>query len=288
MREGRPSTTAGNIALARAWLTRAGIIDDPYAWRFLSRRQAHAERLLWWSRRARLGQRAFAYLAARTRFYDAVVTDALDAGIDQVVLVGAGFDTRAWRLARPGVQYYEVDHPATQTSKRAHAPNGSGPIYAPADLAAVSLDEVLTEAGLEPSRPSVICCEGLTMYLTAGAIGRLLRSAAAVAARGSRLGVEFGAQVVSERDPHRLLRLLTRVWHEWAGEPIITGIDPATAPDLLTRFGWTVKDILPAPTLQDRYLDPSELPFRFTHAGTFAINAIRAAPTDQVSGDGKQ
>jgi O-methyltransferase involved in polyketide biosynthesis len=125
------------------------------------------------------------------------------------------------------------------------------------------------------------------MYLTAVAIRRLLRSVAAIAARGRRLGVEFGAVVVSERAPHRLLRLLTRVWHERAGEPIITGIDPSTAPDLLTESGWTVKEILPAPTLQTRYLDSAELPFRFTHAGTLAINAIRAAPADQV-GDGKQ
>src|SRR5262245_62116649 len=145
MREDRPSVTAGNVALARAWLSRAGVIDDPYAQLFLSRRQAKVGRLLWRSRRTRLGQRAFAYLAARTRFYDAVVTGALDAGIDQVVLVGAGYDSRAWRLARPGVRYYEVDHPATQAAKRAHAPDGDGPMYVAANLAAVSLDDVLAE-----------------------------------------------------------------------------------------------------------------------------------------------
>jgi methyltransferase (TIGR00027 family) len=285
MREGRPSRTAANIALARAWLTRAGIVDDPYARLFLSPRQADVERLLWWSRRTRLGQRAFAYLAARTRFYDAVVTDALDAGIDQVVLLGAGYDTRAWRLARPGVRYYEVDHPATQTAKRAHAPEGDGPTYVPAELAAVSLNEVLTEAGVQPSQPSVICCEGLTMYLTPVAVKQLLCSAAAIAPRGSRLGVEFGAAVAADRDPHRLLRLVTRMWHRRAGEPIITGMDPSTARDLLTESGWTIEEILPAPTLQDRYLAPTELPFRFTHAGTFAITAKRSATTDAITDD---
>jgi methyltransferase (TIGR00027 family) len=277
VRDGRPSATAGNIAFARAWLTRAGIVDDPYARLFLSRRQADVVHLLWWSRRTRLGQRAFAYLAARTRFYDAVVTDALDAGIDQVVLVGAGYDTRAWRLARRGVRYYEVDHPDTQTAKRAHAPDGRGPIYVPADLAAAALDEVLTEAGLQPSRPSVICCEGLTMYLTAVAVRRLLRSAAAIAAPGSRLAVEFGASAATDRDQHRLLRLVTKLWHLRAGEPIVTGVDPSTAPDLLAECGWTITEVLPAPTLQDRYLVPAELPFRFTHAGTFAITATRSA-----------
>jgi methyltransferase (TIGR00027 family) len=132
MREDRPSTTAGNIALARAWLTRAGIVDDPYARLFLSPKQADVERLLWWSRRTRLGQRAFAYLAARTRFYDAVVTDALDAGIDQVLLLGAGYDTRAWRLAgqvcattrstiQQPRQQYGLTHP-TATARPTYRP----------------------------------------------------------------------------------------------------------------------------------------------------------------------
>jgi O-methyltransferase involved in polyketide biosynthesis len=238
MREGRPSVTAGNVALARAWLTRAGIVDDPYAQTFLSRRQAEVERLLWWSRRTRLGQRSFAYLAARTRFYDAVVTDALDAGIDQV-------RPRRRRLRHPDM--------------------AAGPA------------EVLAEAGLQPSRPSVICCEGITMYLTAVAVKRLLTSLAAIAAHGSRVGVEFGAEVVTERDPHRLLRGLTRLWHARAGEPIVTELDPSDAPDLLAECGWTIEEILPAPALQDRYLDPAELRFRFTHAGNFTVAASRSA-----------
>jgi methyltransferase (TIGR00027 family) len=183
------------------------------------------------------------------------------------------------------VRYYEVDHPATQAAKRAHAPEGDGPTYVPADLAAVSLNEVLTEAGVQPARPSVICCEGLTMYLTAVAIRQLLCSAAAIAPRGSRLGIEFGAAVAADRDPHRLLRLLTRVWHQWAGEPIITSIDPAAAPNLLTESGWTIEEILPTQTLQDRYLEPTELPFRFTHADTFAITAKRSATTDEITDD---
>jgi O-methyltransferase involved in polyketide biosynthesis len=101
----------------------------------------------------------------------------------------------------------------------------------------------------------------------------------------SRLGVEFGAAVAADRDPHRLLRLVTRVWHRRAGEPIITGPDPSTARDLLTESGWTIEEILPAPTLQDRYLAPTELPFRFTHAGTFAITAKRSAATDEITDD---
>lgn len=259
--------------MARAWLTRAGIIDDHHARRFLSRRQANIEELLWRLRRTGLGQRPFAYLAAQTRFYDTVVTNALDAGIDQVVMLGAGYDTRAWRLARPAVQYYEIDQPATLTAKRAHAPNDDGPIYVAADLAEVSMEEALADTGFQPARPSVICCEGLTMYLTDTAIRELLRSAAAIAAPGSRLGVDFGAGVAAGRGPHRSLRFLTRAVARAGGEPIISSLDPAAAPDMLAECGWTVDETLPAPALQDRFLEPSELPFRFDYAGAFAVTA---------------
>lgn len=259
--------------MARAWLTRAGIVEDPYAQRFLGRRQANIERFLWWTRRLRLGQPALAYLAARTRFYDAVVIEGLDSGIDQVVLVGAGYDTRAWRLARPDVQYYEVDHPATQSAKRTHAPDGEGPVYVPADLAEVSLGEALSKAGFQPAKPSVICCEGLTMYLTETAVRELLCSAAAIGAPQSLLGVEFGSAIGAGHGSHRVLRLLSRASARAGGEPIVGAIDPATAPDLLADCGWAIRESLPAPALQDRYLHPDELPSRLTHSGVLAIIA---------------
>jgi O-methyltransferase involved in polyketide biosynthesis len=89
-------------------------------------------------------------------FYDPVVTDALDAGIDQVALVGGGYDTRAWWLADPDVRYSEVDHPSTQLAMRAHAPSGRSPSLVSADLAAVLIDESLTNAGLRTRRPRLI------------------------------------------------------------------------------------------------------------------------------------
>ena len=59
-----------------------------------------------------------ARLAARTRFFDEQVLAALDRGIRQVVIAGAGYDDRALRFRSPGVRYFELDHPATQADKR--------------------------------------------------------------------------------------------------------------------------------------------------------------------------
>lgn len=118
---GRPSPSAENVAAARAHLTRRGILDDIYAERFARRSKRVAFDLL-----ASLSgpARALSWIAARTKFYDQLVIDCLDAGIRQVVIVGAGYDARAWRLARDDVRFVEVDHPATQERKKALAPPG--------------------------------------------------------------------------------------------------------------------------------------------------------------------
>ncbi len=59
-----------------------------------------------------------AHLEARTRFFDAQVLSAMDQGIGQVVVLGAGYDDRPLRFRAPGVHFFEVDHPVTQADKR--------------------------------------------------------------------------------------------------------------------------------------------------------------------------
>ena len=120
--------------MARAHLSRLGVVDDPHAEAML--------RLPWRAMAAALRLPAlrslgtgptFAYLAVRTLFFDAAIRTALDQGVLRVVVVGAGYDSRAWRLARPGVEFIEIDHPDTQADKRRRAPSG-GPHYMPLDL----------------------------------------------------------------------------------------------------------------------------------------------------------
>jgi O-methyltransferase involved in polyketide biosynthesis len=66
-------------------------------------------------------------------WYDAQVTRAVDDGVEQVAVIGAGYDSRARRLARDGVRFYELDHPGTQSDKMRRAPAG-GPTYVACDL----------------------------------------------------------------------------------------------------------------------------------------------------------
>lgn len=278
VRKGRPSSTAQNIALARAWSTRGGVLDDPHAEWMLDRYRRAVYRLGDVGPVGRLSPFAFTYLAGRTRFYDAIVRDGLDRGVTQVVLVAAGYDCRAWRLARTGVRFFEVDHPDTQADKRerlalADPGPGPAPTYIPADLATTNLDEVLYPAGFNPSIPTVFCCEGLTMYLEESAVRELLSSAARLSAAGSRLGVDFSLHRGSDEGREQMLVRLSRGVARLHGEPFHFRTRPDAAEKLLQRCGWILDEALVGSDLGERFLTPAELRKRRHWRGSFVAAA---------------
>jgi methyltransferase (TIGR00027 family) len=125
------------------------------------------------------------WVAVRTAYLDAQV-DAFTRppfSFPQVVLLGAGFDTRAARFARPGVRFFEVDHPATQAEKRRRV--DALPGY-PRDAAAyVSCDfesddflERLVASGFRADLPAVVLWEGVVAYLSEPSVRKTLRRVA--------------------------------------------------------------------------------------------------------------
>jgi methyltransferase (TIGR00027 family) len=95
-------------------------------------------------------------MARRTAFFDRASLAALKRGVRQIVILGAGYDGRALRFATPGVTWFEVDHPATQSDKRARlaalgAPT-HGIAFVPIDLNRDDLVRSLASATTEPAR----------------------------------------------------------------------------------------------------------------------------------------
>jgi methyltransferase (TIGR00027 family) len=126
------------------------------------------------------------WVAVRTAYLDAQVRywTAPPLAFDQVVVLGAGLDTRAARLVRPGLAFFEVDHPATQADKRQRLAKLEGyPAGAATQVACdFQADDFLAKlggAGFDPERPAVILWEGVTPYLPEAAIRATLRRVAA-------------------------------------------------------------------------------------------------------------
>ncbi|HEY8461080.1 MAG TPA: class I SAM-dependent methyltransferase, partial [Blastocatellia bacterium] len=161
------------------------IIDDPYASEFLIRPLFKLLARSHWL--ANLTMRAvdvwapgaLEFLTIRARLSDEIASEMAACGLEQIALLGAGFDTMSLRIkdALRDVTIFEVDHPATQTIKR----EVMGRIGAPENLRFVAVDferddfaEKLRQAGFEPGRRSLVVWMGVTYYLTAQAMTRAL------------------------------------------------------------------------------------------------------------------
>ena len=136
-------------------------------------------------------------IGPRTRFYDDLVIDAVANGLGQVVLVAAGMDTRAFRLAlRAEVIVFELDLPELLAQKQAileqeHAEPGCQRVVVAADLAEDEWPQALTAGGFDHAARTVFIVEGLSWYLTEEENARLLDDLASLAAPGSRLGIDI-------------------------------------------------------------------------------------------------
>lgn len=211
--------TALSVARARAAeSTRPSpLFTDPYAEYFV----AAAIRAGWQSSFAAEAlddshymQTMTAYIAARTRYFDDFFTTAGAHGIDQVVILAAGLDTRAWRLRWiSGTTVYELDLPKVLEFKndvlRAHrAAPAAGYVGVPVDLRH-DWPAALRDSGFDTERPTAWLAEGLLPYLTAADQDLLFERIHELSAAGSRLAVEaFTAEFF---DPANLERRRERL-----------------------------------------------------------------------------
>jgi methyltransferase (TIGR00027 family) len=249
MRAERPSQTAHLVALGRA-MAHAGITSvpnfhDPTALVFLS--EKGKRRLARTEQAARDGTRNIRFdfargladmMALRTKAIDAAVRDAIAAGARQLVILGAGYDGRAWRMPElNGVRVFEVDHPATQGNKRTHVTELPAPIgtinFVPINFERESLDDVLQRAGHDRSSPTCWIWEGVVMYLTKDAMRATLANIAKRSALGSTLIVNY----------HTVQRgLITRLILRLIGEPMISHWSPAEMTADLRAAGFVVRE----------------------------------------------
>lgn len=218
------------------------LFEDPYARAFLAAAPgAFREERVPSGGLASLGAAFALHAVIRTRFFDDYLLAASAAGCRQVVLLAAGLDTRAFRMGWPeGMRLFELDLPGVLDFKEAVlAGQDAAPrcerIALPADLRE-NWSARLTDAGLEPTRPTAWLAEGLLIYLSADQAANLLNAVGELSAAGSRISFEHGniadASLLSEAHAMPRMDQYTSLWEGGLGED---------APDWLARHGWQVK-----------------------------------------------
>jgi methyltransferase (TIGR00027 family) len=199
-------------------------------------------------------------LAARTRFFDERVLDAIDAGVRQIVIIGAGYDDRALRFPAPGVRFFELDHPATQADKarrlRAMRTGAAGPTLAPADFRHDDIARVLAACGHDATEPTLFLCEGLLVYLDQPTCVRLLAALRARAVAGSTLAASLSVHGEG-LDSARVAAVANARRRAGRAEPWLTILPAPAHLDLLRQAAWS-----PATPVDAADLAPEATPGR--------------------------
>ncbi|MCC6624745.1 MAG: class I SAM-dependent methyltransferase [Deltaproteobacteria bacterium] len=280
------SRTAEIVCFFRAMETHrapaARILEDPYAevflgepWRTFARSPwsrvviapDHPPRgarpplpTLWPTMQAAMLQ---GFVAARHREIDDHLRRFLADGGDQVVVLGAGYDTRALRFADAlgGRVLIEVDFPATQARKQAlmrqRLPEATRHVaaYLGVDFLHEVLGEALTRPPFRTGARTFFIWEGVAMYLTESAVAHTLSTLAAIAGPGTEVVCDMWAEPRG-----RGLWDTTRRWGAGLlariGEPLLFSLAPADAPAFFARHGWRVKDLADGRALGARWGRP--------------------------------
>jgi methyltransferase (TIGR00027 family) len=168
------------------------------------------------------------HYALRKKCIKNLARSALVNGIDQVVVLGAGFDPLSSELQRefPTAQFWEMDHPATQRHKmRACSEIGTAGVHFVAvDLSATALDrEALISSGFSPAKRTFWVAEGLLMYFPADIVSSLMKTLGGLSASGSQFAFTFMEKEQDNRIRFDSQTKLVDWWLRRRGEPFLWG-----------------------------------------------------------------
>jgi methyltransferase (TIGR00027 family) len=208
-------------------------------------------------------------VVARTRYIDELIERSAPS-IDQVLLLGAGFDTRAYRLsALRYVPVFEVDHPSTQGAKRRVLDRvvdaASHVRFAPVDFLTDDVREVLLTVGFGQGARTFVLWEGVTNYLDAAAVDATFAFIAEAVAPGSPVvftyvDVAMIEETVSFDGARESKRRVGR-----QGEPFTFGLNPVSVPTFLRERGFEVLDDFAVPALVKRYYGVTQTSYAYYH-----------------------
>ena len=205
------------------------------------------------------------YVNARTKHMDARLRQAVADGAVQVVNLGAGYDSRAYRFrdAMPNVQFFEIDLPAMIREKKRRLKEIFGKVpeyvaYVPIDFNTQNIPDELKKAGYDRDKKTFFIWEGVTMYISAEAVNSTLAFIAA-SAPGSSVIFDYmplGA-VQGDFKKYPDARSLS-FWVAYRGEPFVFGIPEGKSTAYVEQRGLSVISDLGPKQLEARYLTRSD------------------------------
>ena len=241
------------------------VFEDPYAEYFFPEDVRKMATDIDWVRAERAKYEAImpganGAIAARIRYIDEILTDAIRTGFEQLVIIGAGYDTRAYRIpgAKEHLKVFEIDHPATQEVKINTITEIFNRLpdhvtYLPVVFGQDRLDEKLFQAGYDPGRKTLFVMEGLLMYIPPPAVDGLLSFIGKASAPGSAVVADyFDTSVVDGTSPLKEAQVL-RSFVESEGAPLQFGIPEDSVEDFFKQRGFSDATRVTSASCKEKY-----------------------------------
>ena len=269
--------TAQGVAKQRLIETIAGpdkrVINDPYAKNFImgaSVMQLMGHKLNLWLAK-KLAPGFHEHIISRTRFIDDLIEKSAKEGVEQYVILGAGYDSRAHRLDLPStLKIFEVDQPEVQSRKLTKLPkelsNSKNITYVTVDFAHQSLTDRLLDAGFDKTKSTVFTLEGVTQYITKESFDATMKEMSMLSQEANSI---FFLSYVNELlitkpeecfgrgylNPEKKANLITNLSAK-AGEPWISFYSKEEIDNLLSKNDYTAKENVTLEDLNSLYFDP--------------------------------
>jgi methyltransferase (TIGR00027 family) len=277
MQPSEPSRTALMVARQRAahqLLDHGSILNDPFAMKILGEDEKDVLQFAGAHPMASIGR---LFTAARSRIAKVALSRAVERGVRQVVILGAGLDTFALRNSHDALEtrVYEVDHPATQAWKRerlAEAQIALPPslIFVPVDFERDDLRETLVAAGFQQDSPAFFTWLGVVPYLTQDAIGLILDYMSSI--QNSEVVFDYMEPPEASSEELRQVEKLRTEQLEKIGERSASRFEPASIPAILRSHGFSDIEDIDFQEIRSRFgssvrgLAPGQLGVHVVHA----------------------
>ncbi len=250
MRKNQSSTTASGIAALRAYESDKPegerICNDQYAKLFVGKAMHATMKFFFMIGFDKIkGPDVVGYLVVRCRYMDDYLESCIEDGIKQLVILGAGYDSRAYRFdkLKGRVKVFEVDHPATQDVKRRKLVKVFGRVpdvvtLVPIDFNTQKLEDRLRESGYDERLKTLFIMEGVVYYISPEAVDGTLAFIANHSGPGSSVIFDYTEKAVVDGTRRRSEISSMRRYKAFSGEEIVFGINKSDIKGFLESRGF--------------------------------------------------
>ena len=269
--------TAQGVAKQRLIETIAGpdkrVINDPYADSFVIGSgfiKLMGHKLNAWLSE-KLAPGFHEHLIARTKFIDELIEKSAINGIEQYVILGAGYDSRAHRLELPSsLKIFEVDQPEVSDNKLAklpkELPNSENVTYVNIDFSYQSLTDQLIGAGFDQEKSTIFTLEGVSQYITKEAVSSTIKELASLTRDTNSIFFMSYVDELLDKNPEACFgegypnpakkASLIKGLSAKVGEPWISFYSCAEIEDLLSQNSYSIQENVTLEDLNSLYFSP--------------------------------